>query len=63
VERAEARIHVLREKLGSPVPLRLKPFSFLPGGLKLERRTRHEAALARNEYVVARARFGRGGRT
>jgi hypothetical protein len=54
--RAEMRISKLKAKLQSPIPLRLKPHLRYS---KLERRKRLEAALARCEYIVARAQFKR----
>ena len=51
-QRAERRIPQLRAMLESPTSLRLKPV--LWG--KMERRSRHEAALARCEYIVGRSR-------
>jgi hypothetical protein len=52
-QRAEHRIPKLRAMLESDVSLRLKPH--LWGGL--ERRSRHEAALARCELIVAQHRL------
>jgi hypothetical protein len=49
-QRAEARAFALREKLNGP-SLRLKPH--LWG--RMERRRRHEASLARREYLIAEA--------
>jgi hypothetical protein len=54
-QRAEHRIPKLKAMLLSETSLRLKPV--LWG--KMERRKRHEAALARCEYIVAKARFKR----
>jgi hypothetical protein len=56
-QRAEHRIPKLKAMLESETSLRLKPV--LWG--KLERRSRHEAALERARLIVALPRFGRGG--
>lgn len=52
-QRAERRIPRLRAMLESPTSLRLKP-STLWG--TMERRKRHEAALARCEFILSRGR-------
>jgi hypothetical protein len=57
-QRAEHRIPKLKAMLLSETSLRLKPH--LWG--KMERRKRHEAALSRCEYIVAKARFKRRNR-